>query len=146
MGRGTVSGLASTPQQPLVLRGPKRGPTPANPKAIRALTIDTERQDGTHRLRLRGELDLTSAAKLTSAVARACAESASEVVLDVSELGFVDSSGLRAILSSRDLCEESLCAFSLTPAADQVGQQVRRLLEVTGLLGRLPFRPSAEEG
>jgi anti-sigma B factor antagonist len=121
-------------------------PTPANPKAIRDLTIDTERQDGTQWLRLRGELDLTSAAQLTSAVARACAESASEVVLDVSELGFVDSSGLRAILNGKALCEESLCAFSLTPPADQVGEQVRRLLEVTGLLGRLPFRPSAGEG
>jgi anti-sigma B factor antagonist len=120
---------------------------PANPKALRDLSIDAERDGGQHRLLLRGDLDLTSAPKLTDAVARACADGATEVVLDVSRLEFIDSTGLRAILTSRTLCEEALCGFSLTPGREQIRHQVRRLLEITGLIGRLPFRePGAADG
>ena len=60
-----------------------------NPKELRDLSIHAERTGGRHRLLLRGELDLTSAPKLTDAVARACADGATEVTLDVSKLEFM---------------------------------------------------------
>jgi anti-anti-sigma factor len=94
---------------------------------------------GGHRLALRGELDLASAANLRDTVARLCAEGDQRLVLDIGELTFIDSTGLRAILTSRAECEQAGCTLAITPAAEEVPPQVRRLLQVTGLLERLPF-------
>ena len=110
------------------------------------LTIESEHAGGRHRLALRGELDLASAQELTDSVERLCAEGASEAVLDVSGLEFVDSTGLRAILDVKGLCEGHGCSFYLTPARDQIHDQVRRLLEITGLIDRLPFREPDQAG
>jgi anti-sigma B factor antagonist len=85
---------------------------------------------------LKGELDLASTPALEAAVARLCADGASELVLDLHGLSFIDSTGLRTILSSMSLCEEHLCNFWLIP-----GQRaIQRLFELAGLLERLPFR------
>jgi anti-sigma B factor antagonist len=115
--------------------------TPANPKIIRDLRIEG-REGKQHRLVLRGELDLASAPELTQTVAGLCADGVTDLVLELSELEFIDSTGLHAILHCRALCEENACALSLMPGEHQVQGQVRRLLEVTGLQGRLPFRES----
>jgi anti-anti-sigma factor len=110
------------------------------PAAVHDLVVATSvEHGGRHRLRLSGELDLASAPALTDAVAEACGARAKEIVLDIGELEFIDSTGLRAILSSRVVCAESNCALSVHPEADRVSPQVRRLLQVTGLLERLPF-------
>src|SRR5262249_26224212 len=107
---------------------------------VHDLVIDARVEDGgRHRLVLSGELDLASASALADAVARLCSEGAREIVLDIGELEFIDSTGLRAILSSRVVCAESNCALTVAPEADKVNPQVRRLLQVTGLLERLPF-------
>jgi len=119
---------------------------PAKSTAGKDLTIDSEGAEGRHRLSLRGELDLASAPELQEAVARVCAEGAREAVLDVAGLEFVDSTGLRAILNAKAVCEENRCAFYLTPGRDQIHDQVRRLLEITGLIDRLPFREPDQAG
>src|SRR5258708_13573262 len=119
---------------------------PAKPTDGKDLSIESEGAEGRHRLSLRGELDLASAEDLQDAVERLCAEGASEAVLDVSGLEFVDSTGLRAILSPKALCEENQCAFQLTPGRDQIHDQVRRLLEITGLIDRLPFGEADQAG
>jgi anti-anti-sigma factor len=119
---------------------------PAKSAAGKDLTIDSEGADGRHRLSLRGELDLASAQELEEAVARVCAEGAREAVLDVAGLEFVDSTGLRAILNVKAVCEENHCAFYLTPGRDQIHDQVRRLLEITGLIDRLQFGEPRQTG
>jgi anti-anti-sigma factor len=119
---------------------------PADANDTNDLSIDSARIDGRHTLSLRGELDLASAHELMDAVALLCAQGASEAVLDVGGLEFMDSTGLRAILSVEALCEQHRCAFSLTPGPDRIHDQVRRLLEITGLLERLPFREPDQAG
>ena len=91
-----------------------------------------------HRLALTGELDLVSAGQLEAAVAGLCERQVEEIVLDLSGLAFVDSTGLRAILSCWELAE-GRCRFSLIPGP----RAVQRLFEVTGLLARLPFVDAA---
>ncbi len=119
---------------------------PAKSTAGKDLTIDSEGAEGRHRLSLRGELDLASAPELEEAVATLCAEGAREAVLDVAGLEFVDSTGLRAILNVKAVCEENRCAFYLTPGRDQIHDQVRRLLEITGLIDRLQFGEPGRTG
>ena len=103
------------------------------------LKIDVELAGGRHTLALRGELDLVSAPRLVDSVMRASEEGADEVVLDLTGLEFLDSTGLRAILDASAICEERGCRLRMAPAREQVPEQVRRLLQITGLLERLPF-------
>jgi anti-sigma B factor antagonist len=113
--------------------------SPAEDPAVYDLTIDT-REDGPSRvLALRGELDVASAGALSEAVSQQCSQGAKSIVLEIAELDFVDSTGLRAILASQRLCSERDCELTLTPSPDELPGQVRRLLEITGLLGQLPF-------
>jgi anti-sigma B factor antagonist len=99
-------------------------------------TIQADAHGDRHTLVLTGELDLASAPILEAATARLCADGASEIVVDLSGLAFIDSTGLRTILSSMSLCEEHLCNFWLIPGP----RAVQRLFELAGILERLPFR------
>jgi anti-sigma B factor antagonist len=114
--------------------------TPApGPSGAYDLQIDVQPEGERRRIVLRGELDLASAANLQGAISRLCGEGAREIVLDIGALDFIDSTGLRAILMSKAACEGSGCSFGIAPTPDRVPGQVRRLLQVTGLLERLPF-------
>src|ERR1700722_7628916 len=96
-----------------------------------------ETQDGArHTLALTGELDLATATPLEEAVARLCRSGASEIVPDLPELAFLDSTGFRAILSAKRLCEEHGCDLSMTRAR----KPVQRVFDVSGMLRRVGFR------
>jgi anti-sigma B factor antagonist len=85
-------------------------------------------------LRLRGDLDLASEREFERAVSEACEGPAQTLVVDLSTLDFLDSHGLRVILSAQRRCEEAGCALSVIP-----GEQAQRLFELTGLNERLPI-------
>lgn len=113
--------------------------TPPRPSTSYELEVEVRPEQDRRRVVLRGELDLSSAPALRDALARIIAEGAGAVVLDIGALTFIDSTGLRAVLTSRADCEQAGVAFSLAPTAEEIPPQVRRLLQVTGLLERLPF-------
>ncbi len=85
---------------------------------------------------MRGELDLLSSQDLIQALRRACAEGARSVILDLHEVGHMDSSGIYALLSGRKICEESGCGYVIERG---LSGPAERTLEVTGLLDELPF-------
>jgi len=80
-----------------------------------------------------GELDLASAPQLDAVVAERCA-TAEEVILELGELSFMDSTGLRSVLQGMELCAAQDCELRL----GSVSPQVARLLEVAGVEGRIP--------
>jgi len=93
------------------------------------LVLATERADHIAVLTVRGELDAYSAPGLEDQVARLIALDVDEVVLDLSETSFLDSSGLRAILTAqRRMVESGGTMLLRTPS-----EPVTRLLEITGL-------------
>jgi anti-sigma B factor antagonist len=91
---------------------------------------------GRHTLVLTGELDLTSAPVLAATVAHIPMDRTTNLVLDLRKLTFIDSTGIRTILVTRELCAEFGGEFSIIPA----GRRVRRTLEICGLLDQLPLR------
>ena len=101
---------------------------------------DIARDQDHHTLGLSGELDIASVPLLEAAVERACAETTKSLTLDLSELMFIDSTGLAAIVLTSKRCERDGHDFSLIrgPAA------VQRLFELTGLVDALPFRDTSE--
>ena len=88
--------------------------------------IDTERDDSAIRLAVVGELDLSTSPALEDAMAQAGA--AARVEVDLSEMRFMDSSGLAVLLAARKRAEAD--GVALTIAAPQ--EHVRRLMELTG--------------
>jgi anti-sigma B factor antagonist len=89
-----------------------------------------------HTVVLVGELDLATAPELDAIAERVCSEGARELVLDLRELSFIDSTGLRAILVTRERCEGHGCELFLTPGPPAV----ERLFDLTGMRSQLRFR------
>ena len=95
------------------------------------LTIDREGP----RLSLTGELDLDTVPELEAAVAAARAEGADEVVVDLSGLGFMDSSGLRCLVQADDRATAEGWRLILVRGPDPV----HRVFEITRMDQRLTF-------
>jgi anti-sigma B factor antagonist len=85
-----------------------------------------------------GDLDLLGATRLHLPLMDAL--SSAVVVLDLSECGFVDSSGLRTILEAAKRADSTAVSFRIAG----VGTPVVRVLETAGLLGELSLYPDAE--
>ncbi len=121
-------------QQP---RAGARGSTQVAP--AKRLGLRHDARDDCHTLSLVGELDIASAPELQAAISRLCEDGAREIVLDLHELEFIDSTGLRVILTSSQHCERYGCEFSLTRAQ----APAQRLFELSGVVGRLSVRGRA---
>jgi anti-sigma B factor antagonist len=93
------------------------------------LLIDIRHDKGRAVMRLRGELDLASAPLLQSAIDSAEISSAAMLVLDLQELKFIDSTGLRVLLTAYERSQQHGQEFAVTPGSPQV----QRLLSITGV-------------
>jgi anti-anti-sigma factor len=105
------------------------------------LRIDVRQDSGRVILTLVGELDMASSELLEQAVASEDVLGESMVVLDLQQLQFIDSTGLRVILTTLDRCRERGQEFAITPGSEQV----QRLLSVTGVAEHLPTIATADE-
>lgn len=90
---------------------------------------------------LTGELDLASASLLEVEMDRAEVAGAAKVVLDLRELQFVDSTGLRTIFSSDSRARERGQEFAITRGSEQV----QRLLAITRMGEHLRIVDAPEE-
>jgi anti-anti-sigma factor len=103
-----------------------------DPGAFRPPRFDvtvTEHPEGGTLVRISGELDLVSEPQLEAALAQAQAQ---PIRIDLSGLGFMDSTGLRALLGAARTYEGLRLVGPLQAP-------VRRLLELTQTLTILPF-------
>ena len=97
--------------------------------------ILVERDGASVALRLTGEMDI-SCEEAFAATLRVCiADGAKDVLVDLSKLTFIDSSGLRMLIALWDRsCENGLDLSML-----QGTGQVRRTMEIAGLDRLLPI-------
>ena len=87
----------------------------------------TENGDGSARLLLRGELDLASGPRVQTELAR-LRDTGATVTLDLSELEFMDSAGLVAILGSVQSAREAKATLEVDR---RLRPPVARLFELT---------------
>jgi len=92
-------------------------------------------------VRLDGELDLASAPLLESEMERPEVGAAARVVLDLRELQFIDSTGLRTIFTAQARSREREQEFAVTRGPEQV----QRLLSITRLAEHLRIVDSPEQ-
>jgi anti-sigma B factor antagonist len=98
------------------------------------LTLASRRDGDDLVIALAGELDPHTAPQLEQAIAEGLAGPApTRLVLDVSELGFMDSSGLRVIIKAHQELEAVGASLVLRSPTDTV----LRLLEITDLRNHL---------
>jgi anti-sigma B factor antagonist len=93
------------------------------------LAVDVAGGSGEYEMRLRGELDMSTAPLLREEFQRLSAEVAPRVTVDLSGLGFVDSTGLSVLISAlkRFRAEGGdMVLRAPTPS-------ILRVLEITGL-------------
>jgi anti-sigma B factor antagonist len=99
------------------------------------LVIERTRQGETVILSLRGELDLTSAASFERELRASEEEPANRLVIDLSGLEFMDSTGLRALLLARERAQAQSRPLMLRRGS----RQVQRVLELTKTLEAFEF-------
>lgn len=109
------------------------------PPSVYEITSRTTTEDVVV-LTLEGEFDLAAAPAMRERLEEACAGSVRGVVLDMSEVTFVDSSALRELLRADTAVRER--GASLVLAAVPAG--VTRLLELTRTTGMLVAAPTLE--
>ena len=97
--------------------------------------------DGVVVIELQGELDLGAAPALDTHIRTALAERPRGVVLDMTGVGFVDSSALRVLLRAR----QGLADDGVELVLAGVAPQVRRLFELTKTDGLLPMAPTVAD-
>ena len=92
-------------------------------------------EDGVVTFRVSGQLDVSSENVLREALQRAIKRGPTKIVLDVSELKFMDSSGLAVLLvAAREVPTLEL---------HNPTNIIRRLITIAGLAESLPMRPDA---
>lgn len=100
------------------------------------LTVRSERDDETHTIALSGEMDLSNAGEVERELLHAEATDAKTVVIDLSELTFMDSTGIRLLIAAdaRSRADSGRLSLTRPPAA------VARVLCIAGVDELLPFR------
>ncbi|MGA6162089.1 STAS domain-containing protein [Amycolatopsis magusensis] len=105
-----------------------------------ALTVRTERQGATVILVLTGEIDLLTAPRMREAGAEALREGPAALVLDLTDVSFLASAGLEALV---ELQEKTSGTAPLRVVAGN--SATLRPLEITGLTEVLAVYPSRAE-
>ena len=91
-------------------------------------------------VRPHGELDLATQQELRDALAAHAGRG--RLTLDLSELRFLDTSGLRLILETAEAARRDGTDFGVLRG----GESIQRLFEIAGVLDLVPFRTAGERG
>ncbi len=103
------------------------------------LSIRSWRDGEIHTIALRGEVDIATAGHVEQELLRAEATDAAAIVLDLGELSFLDSSGIRVLV----MAEARSRADSRRLALRRPPETVLRVLHLAGVAERLPFADAA---
>jgi len=116
---------------------------PESPVATRGRVVDTvgefvleaQRDGDAVTVMLAGEFDLAMADPIRKALTCALREPRKRLILDLSDVTFIDSSGLHIILDAYKVCRDGGPRLTIRPGPPCVQQ----VFEVTNLLNYLPF-------
>jgi anti-sigma B factor antagonist len=106
------------------------------------LSIDVQTDDDgrTHLFALHGDLDVATSPALRAALMDAASAERQNIIVDLSHLAFLDSTGLGALIGANKRAKEGAGEVRLVA---QEGQ-ILRLLRITGLLDVFRVYPSVD--
>ena len=101
----------------------------------------TVNQDNAHTvLTVAGEIDLSTSDQLDAAVVEALAQETAHLTLDLSEVTFLDSSGLGVIVKALKRAKEGTIVFDVVAVNDRV----IKVFKLTGLDSVLEIYPTLD--
>jgi anti-sigma B factor antagonist len=110
-------------------------------RVVTILEVETEERDGLVRLTLRGELDLSTVGKVEQELRNAESSGPPTVVLDMSSLTFLDSTGLRAVVTADERLRQKGGRLVIVRGPESV----HRVFTITRLEERLEIVDDASE-
>ena len=99
--------------------------------------------EGVYVVHIAGEVDMSHEEELRGELRSAVAADSNGIVVDLTECEFIDSSGVRALLLSREAQNSDDGTEKLAVAASS--EQILRILSVMGIDKVIPIRPTVEE-
>jgi anti-anti-sigma factor len=102
----------------------------------RHFAMRRERVNGSERIRVLGELDLSVIGLVDREMELAEASDASGIVLDLEQLEFLDASGIRLLLHLNERSRDNDRRLRISGSG---APQVQRVLKLTGVDQLLPF-------
>ena len=99
--------------------------------------------EGVRVVRVVGEVDMSHEEELRAELRSAIEAEARGVIVDLTECEFIDSTGVRALLLSREAQHPDDGAVTMAVAA--ASEQILRILTVMGIDKAIPIRPSVDE-
>jgi anti-sigma B factor antagonist len=93
------------------------------------MKIDVQNYNDVAVLQMQGELDSDSVELLGNAIAGIIDARKTGIVLDMSDLEFIDSTGLGELLRTREMCSQNNCQLRLAG----LNETLAKILEVTRL-------------
>lgn len=99
------------------------------------LTVHSRREGEIHTIALTGELDVATAEAVQRELERVEATDAASIVLDLSGVTFMDSTGVRLLVQAHARSREDANRLSLRRG----GPAVQRVLQLSGVDVLLPF-------
>lgn len=110
-------------------------PTGSDATTPARLQITGDESGGQSLLKLVGELDIASAPQLERALEGVGSGASRRLIIDLAELSFMDSTGLRALLQAHRLASETERELVLRPGP----RQVQRVFELSGTIDTFTF-------
>jgi anti-anti-sigma factor len=100
--------------------------------------VRSEQKEGVFVIQVEGELDMNTASQLERQLEVPLAAPDADLLVDLSRCEFIDSTGIALIVRAWQKLDGrfSLCG---------VGNQVKRVLDVTGLEATIPTHPSRND-
>jgi anti-sigma B factor antagonist len=111
---------------------------------VQPLAVERTTRDGIELVLVEGEVDIATAAKLISVLNSSVAEAIKSVVVDLSRVWFMDSTGLALLINARRRLSLRRKGFAVVCPPGQL----RRVFEITDMIETLrvcPDRESAEK-
>jgi anti-sigma B factor antagonist len=103
--------------------------------------VDTDRPDGYAVVRLNGEIDHETAGTVRTSVFQVIDAGHPHVVIDLSGVGFLDSSGLGTLVGARRHAEQARGSVTLCG----LSHHVRRLFEITRMVDTFTILDSTDD-
>ena len=104
------------------------------------LAVERTRSDGYELLTVEGELDIATASRMIAALNEAVADMSRALVVDLSECGFMDSTGLALLINARRRVVRKGHGFAIVCPSGPIA----RVFEIADMVESLRVYPDRE--
>jgi anti-sigma B factor antagonist len=107
---------------------------------VQPLAVERRSEDGVELVLVEGEVDIATASKLISVLNSSVAEAIKSVIVDLTRVGFMDSTGLALLINTRRRLSLRRKGFAVVCPPGQL----RRVFEITDMVDTLHVCPDWE--